>query len=311
MSTSTHRGAAEAKGTAREHQENGVSRAPRVGMKSLQGINKAGLLAALPFFLFVAAFLILPIIANVNRSLQDAMGNYTLDTLGLAMSAENRSAFVLTINLSILTAVLGAIFGLIVAWALTSAKGPKWLNGVVRSFSALASQAGGVQLAYAFVALAGTQGLMTTAIRKFSPALADSYSLTSFWGVAVVYLYFQIPLMIVLILPSIGGMKDEWATAAASLGATRWQYLRDVALPILWPPIVGATLLMFANAFAAYATAYALAGGSLNLVPILIGFMISGNVLLDPGLAAALVTWMMLIIIVAMGLRLLLVKRSS
>ncbi|QAU52160.1 ABC transporter permease [Corynebacterium pelargi] len=276
-----------------------------------QGINVAGLLAALPFFLFVAAFLVLPIIANINRSLQDASGSYTLDTLGLAMSAENKKAFVLTIQLSVVTAVIGGLIGLIVAWALSSAQGPRWLHSMVRSFSALASQAGGVQLAYAFVALAGTQGLLTTAIRKISPNIADAYTLTSFWGVAVVYLYFQIPLMVVLILPAIGGMKAEWPTAAASLGATKWQYLRDIALPILWPPIAGALLLLFANAFSAYATAYALAGGSLNLVPILIGFMISGNVLLDPGLAAALVTWMMLIIVVAMGLRLLLVKRSS
>ncbi|AZA09045.1 spermidine/putrescine ABC transporter membrane protein [Corynebacterium pseudopelargi] len=265
----------------------------------------------MPFFIFVTAFLVLPIIANINRSFQDASGNYTLDTLELAMSAENKQAFVLTIQLSVVTAVIGGLIGLIVAWALSSAKGPKWLRSMVRSFSALASQAGGVQLAYAFVALAGTQGLLTSAIRKIAPNIADAYTLTSFWGVAVVYLYFQIPLMVILILPAIGGMKAEWPTAAASLGATTWQYLRDIALPILWPPIAGASLLLFANAFAAYATAYALAGGSLNLVPILIGFMISGNVLLDPGLAAALVTWMMLIIVVAMGLRLLLVKRSS
>lgn len=89
------------------------------------------------------------------------------------------------------------------------------------------------------------------------------------------------------------------------------QFLRDVALPVLWPPIVGSLLLLFANAFAAYATAYALAGGSLNLIPIVIGFLISGNVLLNPSLAAALVTWMMIIILIAMGLRLVLTRRSD
>lgn len=75
--------------------------------------------------------------------------------------------------------------------------------------------------------------------------------------------------------------------------------------------MLGSVLLLFANAFAAYATAYALAGGSLNLVPIVIGFLISGNVLLNPSLAAAMVTWMMLIIIVSMGLRMILSRRSN
>ena len=125
------------------------------------------------------------------------------------------------------------------------------------------------------------------------------------------YLYFQIPLMTVLMLPSMSALKKEWFDAASSLGATKTQYLRDVALPVLWPPIVGSLLLLFANAFAAYATAYALSGGSLNLIPIVVGFLISGNVLLNPGLAAALVTWMMIIILVAMGLRLVLTRRSD
>jgi len=117
--------------------------------------------------------------------------------------------------------------------------------------------------------------------------------------------------MAILMLPAMGGVKKAWYEAAASLGASKFQYLRDVAVPVLWPSIIGSLLLLFANAFAAYATAYALAGGSLNLVPIVIGFLISGNVLLNPGLAAALVTWMMIIILAAMGIRFLLTRKSD
>ena len=181
----------------------------------------------------------------------------------------------------------------------------------VNSFSALAAQSGGVQLAYAFIALLGTNGLLTGVIRKVFPNFGEVFSITDFAGVALVYLYFQVPLMTVLMLPSMSSLKKEWFDAASSLGATRMQFLRDVALPVLWPPIVGSLLLLFANAFAAYATAYALAGGSLNLIPIVIGFLISGNVLLNPSLAAALVTWMMIIILIAMGLRLVLTRRSD
>src|SRR5699024_6372764 len=185
------------------------------------------------------------------------------------------------------------------------------LNGLVNSFSALAAQSGGVQLAYGFVALLGPQGLMTKAVERFYPGFSEAFSLTDFWGVALVYLYFQIPLMTVLMLPAMAGLKKEWFYAATSLGATRNQYLKDIALPALWPSMLVSVLLLFANAFAAYATAYALAGGSLNLVPIVIGFLINGNVLLNPSLAAAMVTWMMLIIIVSMGLRMILSRRSN
>ena len=189
--------------------------------------------------------------------------------------------------------------------------GPRWLSNLVNSFSGLAAQSGGVQLAYAFTALLGAQGLLTGFIQKIFPAFGEIFSITDFAGVTLVYLYFQIPLMTVLMLPSMSALKKEWFDAASSLGATKTQYLRDVALPVLWPPIVGSLLLLFANAFAAYATAYALSGGSLNLIPIVVGFLISGNVLLNPGLAAALVTWMMIIILVAMGLRLVLTRRSD
>lgn len=265
----------------------------------------------LPYFIFVGIFLVLPVLANVWKSFQDPSGAFSLQTMIEAMGPSYRPAFVLTFNLSFVTAVIGGFFGVLLAWALTHEQRPKRFSGLMNSFAALAAQSGGVGLAYAFIALLGTQGILTVAISSAWPGFRDSFSITGFWGVAIVYLYFQIPLMATLMLPTMGGVKKTWYDAAASLGATRMQYVKDVVIPVLWPSILGALLLLFANAFAAYATAYALAGGSLNLVPIVIGFFISGNVLLNPGLAAALVTWMMLIIIAAMLLRMGLTRKSD
>jgi putative spermidine/putrescine transport system permease protein len=278
---------------------------------SFQGLTSGSWLGALPFFAFVSAFLIIPIIANVVAAFRAPGGGFTFDTMIEAIGPGYGSAFLLTTQLSALTAVIGGVLGMILAWALVTAEKPGWLKNLVSSFSALASQSGGVQLAYAFIAALGVQGLITMLLDTLFPGLMDGFSITSFTGVAIVYLYFQVPLMAILMLPAMGGLKKAWYDAAASLGATRFQYLRDVAIPVLWPSMVGSLLLLFANSFAAYATAYALAGGSLNLVPILIGFFISGNVLLNPGLAAALVTWMMVIILVAMGIRFLLVRKSD
>src|SRR5699024_125997 len=180
----------------------------------------SGVIGALPFFAFVAAFLIIPILTNVLKAFQDPAGNPSTASMTEAMGTGYRSAFALTFGLSILTAVVGGVLGLVLAWALTTPAGAKWLKGLVNSFSAL-------------VALLGTQGLMTKAVERFYPGFSEAFSLTDFWGVALVYLYFQIPLMTVLMLPAMAGLKKEWFNAASSLGATRTQYLKDIALPVL------------------------------------------------------------------------------
>jgi putative spermidine/putrescine transport system permease protein len=73
-----------------------------------------------------------------------------------------------------------------------------------------------------------------------------------------------------------------------------------VALPILLPSLIAAAMLLFANAFGAYATAFALAQGNINLVPIQIGFVVAGNVSIDTGLGNALAVGMIVVLLVAL-----------
>ena len=112
-----------------------------------------------------------------------------------------------------------------------------------------------------------------------------TFSLFSKTGIEIVYLYFQIPLMILVIAPAIDGLRREWREAASSLGASSWQFWRHVGIPILFPSLLSAMVLLFGNSFAAYATAYGLTAGGIGLVPIVIGFFIGGDVLDDPHLA--------------------------
>ncbi len=265
----------------------------------------------LPYFAFIAIFLVIPVLANFWSSIHQD-GRLSFGSLAKLWEPQYRNAFMTSIDLSLLTALVGGACGLILAWALATMKRPRWLRSIVQSFSAVASQSGGVALAFAFIAAIGAQGLVTQLVTALTGSnLSDSIRLTSFFGLAIVYLYFQIPLMAILMVPSLEGIKAEWSEAAASLGASRWQYLRQIALPILLPSIAGSLLLLFANSFSAYATAYALTGGGVNLVPILVGFFISGNVVTDNSFAAALVTGMMVIIIIAMVVRALLLRRST
>lgn len=270
-----------------------------------------GWLGALPYLLFLAIFLIAPIVTNIWTSFQ-VDGSFSLASMSRLFEPQYRDAFVQTINLSLFTSGIGGVLGFILAWALATSERPKWLRNLVLSFSAVASQMGGVALAFAFIAAIGVQGLVTRMVLSLTGwNLSDSIHLASFWGIAIVYLYFQIPLMAILMLPAFGSLKRQWWEAAYSLGASRFRYLKDVAFPIMWPSTIGALLLLFANSFSAYATAYALAGGRVNLVPILIGFFISGNVMTDDSFAAALVTGMIVIVVLAIGLRTLLERRTN
>jgi putative spermidine/putrescine transport system permease protein len=165
------------------------------------------------------------------------------------------------------------------------------------TFSGVASNFAGVPLAFAFVATLGRMGLVTLLMREVFgfDLYSAGFNLFTFTGLTLTYLYFQIPLMALVIAPALDGMKREWREAAEILGASRWQYLRYIAWPVLGPSFLGAALLLFANAFGAIATAYSLTGPSLNIVPILLFAQIRGDVLHDPNLGFALALGMLLI----------------
>ena len=286
--------------------------APAVRQSLLARLPGRDIVGLLPYFAFIAIFLLLPIIANVWTSLHNNEGVWSLDSMAKLGEAQYLSAFLNTMALSAVTAVLGGALGLIVAWALATRQRPRWLRSLLLSYAVVASQLGGIPLAFAFIAAIGSQGLITiTVFEATGWDLTETFAVSSFWGLVVVYLYFQVPLMAILVLPAIMGIRREWGESAITLGAGRVRYLLDILLPILSPAIGGAVLLLFANSFSAYATAYALSGGGANLVPILIGFFISGNVLTDQSFGAALATGMMLVITLAMVLRHLLVQRTT
>jgi putative spermidine/putrescine transport system permease protein len=175
------------------------------------------------------------------------------------------------------------------------------LRSALTTFSGVAANFAGVPLAFAFIATLGRVGFVTVLLRDlFGINLySTGFSLYSFAGLSLTYMYFQFPLMVLIISPALDGLKREWSEAAGNLGASNLQYWRYVALPILLPSILASIVLLFGNAFGAYATAYALTGGSLDLVPILIGAQIRGDVLNNPGLGYALALGMIVIMAVS------------
>jgi putative spermidine/putrescine transport system permease protein len=270
----------------------------------------------LPYFAFVAMFLVWPTLSVVWQAIHDKGGGLTFRHLHEALTGQGSQyshALHNSLLLSAVTAVIGGIVGLVCAYALVTLQRPRWMKGFVTTFSGVASQAGGVSLAFMFIAAFGFQGLITKFLRDHFhyDLTTHGYSLLTFRGLEFVYLYFQIPLMVLLMLPSIEGLRPAWSEAAAGLGASRLKYWLRVGLPILWPSILGGMVLLFANAFSAYATAYALTTGQVNLIPIQIGFFMQGNVLDDPQLGNALAVIMIVVIALAIVAYQLLRRRSS
>jgi putative spermidine/putrescine transport system permease protein len=180
------------------------------------------------------------------------------------------------------------------------------------TFSGVASNFAGVPLALAFTFTLGQLGFLTVILRDlgFDP-YQTGFRLTSKLGVELVYMYFQFPLMVLIIAPALDGLRREWREAAENMGASPRQYWQHVALPILTPSILGAMILLFGNAFGAQATAFQLTGGTLNLVPIVIGAQIRGDVLHNPGLGYAMAMGMVAIMAVSIGLYTLLQRRAE
>ena len=254
-------------------------------------------LGLLPFFLFTLAFMILPAGGLLVGSFQDAHGSFTLANLAHLLRPDILKCYLVTIEVSAVTAVAGGLFGLLLAFSVTLGGLPKGLRSGLLTFSGVASNFAGVPLAFAFIATMGRVGIVTVLLKTvFGVNLYRSgFNLYSFWGLCLTYLYFQLPLMVLIITTALDGVKKEWREASQSLGASGTQYWIHIALPILAPPLLSAMILLFGNAFGAYATAYALTGGMLNLVPILIGAQIQGDVLHDPNLGYALAFGMVVV----------------
>jgi putative spermidine/putrescine transport system permease protein len=269
---------------------------PRVS-RPLSSVLPLQWLGVLPFFAFAVLFLILPTIFIVVGAFTTVEGGFTLDHLAGLTASNILGATWLSMKISLLTALVGCAAGLLLAIAVTRGGLPAFFRDGTLTFSGVASNFAGVPLSFAFIATFGRLGLVTVLLRDWFGLnlYGTGFNLISFAGLTITYIYFQIPLMILIVTPALDGLKREWREAAESLGATGAQYWRMVALPILWPTLLGTFALLFANAFGAVATAMALTGSSLSLLPIVLFAQIRGDVLQDPHLGFAIAFGMIVI----------------
>lgn len=242
-------------------------------------------------------------------------GGYTVGNVTDILRNESlRNAYKTSIEISLVTALVGGALGLLVAYAAIREGTPRWIRSAFTTFSGVAANFGGIPLAMAFIASVGTIGIVTQFLTDtvgFN-IYEHGFNLFGKTGVELAYIYFQMPLMILVIAPAIDGLRKEWREASSNLGATPAQYWRHVGLPILLPSLLSTVILLFGNAFAAYATAYGLVGSSgLNLVPLQIGADLQGNVLSNPHEGQALAFGMFVVLAAMMLVYLPLQRRAS
>lgn len=245
------------------------------------------LLMVIPFVFMVVAFEILPAISILNSSIQNPQGKYSLENY---IQILTKPFYLQGIKNSLIISFQSSIVGIIISMISVnyicklSTKG----RDTVIMLSNMTSNFAGVPLAFAFMILIGNNGLFTLLFKEMGLSVFKNFNLYSGIGLSIIYIYFQVPLGILLMYPSFDSVKIEWIEAAENLGATKLQFWKLIGVPVLLPSILATLSILFANSMGAYATAYALVGGNYNLMTVRIGALISGDLFLNPNLASAI-----------------------
>ncbi len=266
-----------------------------------------------PFFAYVGLFLVLPTAIIALGAFFDANNSFTLANFANLSRSYVVAATVTTTEVSAITALLGAMLGALLAYAIATGNPDGVLRRMLVSASGVLAQFGGVTLAFAFIASIGPAGF----VYLFFQAHGFDFYAKNLWlfdtpGLVVVYLYFQIPLMVLVFLPALDGVKPQWREATQSLGGSTWHYWRYVAGPLLFPAFLGGVLLLFANAFSAYATANALINQGAPVLAQQISNGLSSEVgAVEPGFSKALAVEMVVIVTIVTVLYSLLQRRTA
>ena len=256
-----------------------------------------------PFALYVVIFLAIPTTLAVVTGFFTEDGAFTLDNIVGIFAPNVIATFGSSFWISAVTAIIGAVVGALVCYAMLGTRSEGALRTIIDSASSVLAQFGGVMLAFAFIATIGVQGLITVFLRtQFGiDIFAEGVWLYQVPGLLLPYIYFQVPLMIITFMPALEGLKPQWAEANATLGGTRFTYWWRIAAPVLAPSFFGSLLLLFANAFSSYATAAALISQGSQIVPLQIrGALVSETVLGRENMAGALALGMVVVMVVVM-----------
>ena len=271
-------------------------------------------LGLVPFGVYVALFLVLPTALAIGSGFFTRDGSFTWSNVGALGDPLILRTFANSAGLSLLTAVIGAVVGALVCYALLGLSPEGTVRSAVDAAAGVLAQFGGVMLAFAFIATIGIQGVITVFLRDAFgiDIFANGTWLYELPGLILPYVFFQIPLMVITFLPALSALKPQWAEANLTLGGSPRSFWTHIGVPVLAPSFTASLLLLFANAFSSYATAAALASQGSQIVPLQIrAALTSETVLGRENLAGALALGMIVVVGVVMGAYTLVQRRAA
>ena len=262
--------------------------------------KKTYLLALIPFLVLCVLFELIPIIYTIIRSFVpegEDFGFTLANYINIFTKPLYQKAIVNSLIISILSSIIGLIVAFIGAKAVHESKGK--LNNIFMSILNMVSNFSGVPLAFAYIIMFGNVGVMTMIGSNYGIEFLANFPLYSIFGLLLLYVYFQIPLSTLLLIPAFDAIRKEWKESNALLGGTNFTFWTKIGVPILMPSILSTFSVLFANALAAYASAYALLMNNVSLLPIRLSEQFVGDLVQRPEFGSAIAVVLMVFMIAA------------
>lgn len=262
--------------------------------------KKTYLLALIPFLVLCVLFELIPIIYTIIRSFVpegEDFGFTLANYINIFTKPLYQKVIVNSLIISILSSIIGLIVAFIGAKAVHESKGK--LNNIFMSILNMVSNFSGVPLAFAYIIMFGNVGVMTMIGSNYGIEFLANFPLYSIFGLLLIYVYFQIPLSTLLLIPAFDAIRKEWKESNALLGGTNFTFWTKIGVPILMPSILSTFSVLFANALAAYASAYALLMNNVSLLPIRLSEQFVGDLVQRPEFGSAIAVVLMVFMIAA------------
>ncbi|MBP6886795.1 MAG: ABC transporter permease [Oscillospiraceae bacterium] len=263
--------------------------------------KKIYLLVLLPFLVVVFLYELLPLSMLILDSFgldEDKSVLFTLQNYSKIFSTLSyKKAITNSLEITLLSTAIGIFVAFMGAKAAHTSRG-RFRNAFMTVLN-MTSNFAGVPLAFAYMIVLGTSGVVRQIANVYGIEWIQNFDLYTSKGLILMYVYFQIPLSTLLLIPAFNGIRREWQEANLLLGGRNSTFWFKVGIPVLIPSIFGTISVLFANALCAYATAYALLMNNFSLLPVNISAMFTGDIASKPHLGAALSVVMMLLMCAA------------
>jgi iron(III) transport system permease protein len=218
-------------------------------------VQRQNWMIALPVILLLLWAVIYPNAAVIAGSFENGLGHWR----EFAASPADREALRTSIVISIASVFASLAIGVPLAFLLGRFEFPgrRLLRAVATLPAALPPLVGVI----AFLFLYGESGLVTRIVQRILGMQDAPWRLKGVGAIVFVHAYTMYVYVFLFVSAGLERFDATLDEAASGLGASTWQRLRRVTLPLLMPAVAGSMLLVFMNALGSFSAPYVFGGG--------------------------------------------------